>query len=136
MTALADVHEALATAVRTELPCDAYESDRLNVPCAQVVAPAYDPRLIFSGAKQVYMFKVRVYGSRSVLEATFEEMCKYREPHGAKSLVQAIENESLWTPGLIDYAQVVNVGEFDVAEIPAASNAFYLWFDIDVEVVF
>jgi hypothetical protein len=132
---LAQVHEGLAAAVRTVLPCDAFESDKLNVPCAQVVAPAYDPRLVFSGAKQVYPFKVRVYGSRTVPEATYEAMCEYRAAHGTKSLVLAIADGDNWTVS-VDYAQVVLVGEFLTAEIPAGSGAWYLAFELDVEVVF
>lgn len=136
MTTLDQVHEAIAGAVSTVLTCDPYESDSLNVPCAQVVAPAYDPRLVFSGAKQVYPFKVRVYGSRTIPEATFEEMCKYRGPTGALSIVAAIQNEDLWPDDLVDYAQVQLVGEFAELEIPQGSNAWYIAFEIDVEVLF
>lgn len=131
---LADLHQGLADAVSVVLRCDPFESDKLNVPCAQVVAPAYDPRLVFTGTKQVYPFKVRVYGSRTIPEATFEAMCAYRDAAGVKSLVAAIQNGDNWTDGVADYAQVQLVGEFQSVEIPAGSGSWYLAFELDVEV--
>jgi hypothetical protein len=136
MTTLAEVHAGLADAVSTVLNCDPYESDKINVPGAQVVAPPYDPRMVFSGGKTVYPFKVRVYGSRTIPEATFEAMCAYREASGTKSLVAAIQDGDNWPDDLVDYAQVQQVGEFQSIEIPAGQGAWYLAFEIDVEVCF
>lgn len=136
MTTLAEVHEALAAAVSTVMPCDAYESDQINAVGAQVVAPAYDPRFVLQGAKTVYPFKVRVYAPRTTPEATFEDMCAYRDVSGVKSLVAAINDGANWTDGLVDYAQVTQVGEFQVVEIPAGGPAQFLAFELDVEVVF
>jgi hypothetical protein len=136
MTTLAQVHEALAGAVATVLPCDPYETDKLNNLSAQVVAPAYDPRLVLQGSKAAYPFKVRVYASRTTPEATFKNMCQYREATGPKSLIAAIQDGDNWPDGLVDYAQVQQVGEFQVVEIPAGSGAVYLAFELDVEVLY
>jgi hypothetical protein len=136
MTSLADLHEALAAAVTTVLPCQPYETDKVNNLSAQVVAPAFDPRLVLQGSKAVYPFKVRVYASRTAPEATFKNMCQYRDVTGAKSLVLAINTGANWPDDLVDYAQVQQVGEFQVVEIPAGSGAVYLAFELDVEVLY
>lgn len=136
MTTLADVHESLAAAVEVAgLTCEPYEKTSINPPCAHVVAPAYDPRLVLSGAKQAYPFKVRVYGSFTTPEATIKAMSPYRDAHGSQSLVLAIQDGDNWS-ATVDYAQVQQVGEWQVAEAPPGSGSFYLYFELDVEVLF
>lgn len=154
---IAEVRDDMASAIKTgtglrTLP---YLSSNIPHPCAFVRAGGYDPRMVLSKAKSEYRFIVTVFVGPTAETAAQKRCDRLREVTAALtddagvgltddeeaallladqgySIVQAVEDDSLWTQA-IDYAAVTFVGE--IGEIVVAEETL-LTFDVDVEVVF
>lgn len=134
MTTIRQVREAMAAAITAgaELPGSAVDGAVPNSGTFQVVRGAYDPRFVFSGTKQMYPFKVRVFAGVAANDANVRLLDEYAEAEGDRSIVAAVQNGTLWPDGLVDYAQVVQVSEVALASYPEAQ---FLMVEFDVEVV-
>lgn len=133
MTTIADVRGALKTCVETisGLRGAAYIQDAINPPIVHIVPLAFDPRLVFSQAKNAYPFQLRVYVARAPADQNQALLDGYREVSGATSITAAVQNGANWAV-TVDYASVTQIGPVGVADI---SGVPYLYLEIDVEVV-
>ena len=134
MTTIAQARLGLATAIQvgTGLRTEPLTLDSVNAPCAQVFRAEMDPRMVFSGSKAQFNFRVRVFMGRASEIAAQEAIDDLCELSGATSLAAAVADGDNWTDGLVDYAQVVRIGETGVANIGGIE---YLMAEFDVEVV-
>lgn len=134
MTAtIAEVRTALADCLRTigGLEVNAYQTDQIVAPAAQVSRGAMDPRMVFSGATNAYKFTVVVFVSRTVEVDGQQAIDRYCEVAGAWSVKSAVESEANWPDALIDYAQVTEIGALEVTEV-AGSEYLVTQFEIEV----
>jgi hypothetical protein len=135
VTTIADVRIALADAVATisGVTADPYQRDTVTAPAAQVLRREMDPRLVLGASKQAYAFTVRLFvrrGAEDTAQAQLDEFCAMS---GVSSVRAAIEDEDSWpSPAIVDYAQVVLVGETEVQDVAGVQ---YLTVDFEVEVV-
>lgn len=134
MATIADVRAALAAAAsQAGVKVQPYESDSIVTPCGFVSRRAMDPRMVFSGATNVYRFAIVVYVSRTSEHAAQVAVDRLAETSGAYSLKAAIENETHWPDGLVHYAAVVEIGETATYDVAGVS---YLGLVVEIEVVF
>ena len=129
---IGDVRESLAGAIRdtTGLNCSPYLLDQIDAPCAMIGRAPFDPRLVLSGAKTVYPFRVHLFVSRqSDIDAqrTIDEFCSMT---GYRSIKAAVENGEAWSAP-VDYAVVTSVG--DTKETESAGVVYFVT-EFDVEV--
>jgi hypothetical protein len=132
MATIAQVREALAAAVEvTGLECKAHPKDLINPPVAHIMRPAFDPRVVFSGARQRLLFKIRVYVKRAAEAGGDELLDEYCDVTGQRSVYAAVQNGDNWPDDLIHYAEVQLIGETGIYE---TGGVQYLGAEIDVEV--
>ena len=127
-----DVRTALAGAITngTGLNCSPYILDQVDAPCGMIGRAAFDPRLVLSGAKTAYVFRVRLFVSRQSEIDAQRTIDAYCSPTGVQSLKGAIEDGNNWAVA-VDYASVTNVGETNETE---SAGVVYFVTEIDVEV--
>jgi len=127
------VRESMADAITagTGLASSAWLEDQINPPCVQIGRRAMDPRMVFGGTKNGYVFLVKLFVSRISLVDGQRAIDKHCATSGADSIKAAVENGALWGVS-VDYAAVTNIGE--TVEVEVAGVA-YLSVDFDVEVV-
>lgn len=123
---------AEAITAGAQLPGSPVDGTTPNSGTFQVVRGAYDPRFVFSGTKQMYPFKVRVFAGVAANDANVRLLDEYAEAEGSRSIVAAVQNSDLWPDDLVDYAQVVQVSEVTLASF---ADAQFLMVEFDVEVV-
>lgn len=130
---IADVRDGLATALETidGWRAGAYVGDMINPPCFKVARPAFDPRMVFGGAKATHTFRVHAYTSRGATEANEKALDALCELSGSGCVIAAVQTGTNW-PITVDYAQVTQVGEVGLAEIAGVE---YLTVPFDIEVV-
>lgn len=133
MTTIADVRQSLADVVAplTQM-CTPYLGDVVHVPSAQVMRKAMQPGMVFSDAKQVYLFSVVVYANRTIEANGQQWLDSLCEMSGAGSMKAAIETSDAWA-ATIDYAKVTSVGETQLVQFDGGAQ--YLSVEFEVEVV-
>lgn len=129
-----DVCEALAGAVSTTgLRCRAHPSDQINTPEGHVMHRPFDPRLTLGGSpKRAMPLRVRVFVTRE-LRAGHLVLWDLMEQTGPTSIIDAINDGDNWPDDLVDYAEVVNVGE---PVETTNGDTLFVSVDFDVDVVF
>lgn len=134
MTTIAEVRDAIANCIDTipGLRSAAYIQDQITPPIAHVMPLDFDPRLVFSEAKSVYKFQIRVYVGRTPAEQNQAALDTYREVHGSHSITAAVQDDTNWGGVEVDYAKVTRIGSVGVAEVGGVP---YLVLQIDVEVL-
>jgi hypothetical protein len=133
VTTIAEVRAALATAASLDA-CPIYEhpSDVFDAPGGYVTRMAYDPRLVFSGSKFVVPFRVWVCVSGADPVAAGVALDPLIDLSAAVNVPAAIQDEANWPDQLIDYAEVVQIGE--LTEVRQEVGDKYFGIPIDVEV--
>lgn len=133
MTTIADVRQSLADVVATVVPmATAYLGDVQHVPSAQIMRKQMTPGLVFSDAKQTYLFGVVVYANRTIEANGQQWLDGLCEMTGASSMKAAIESSDAWAAS-IDYARVTSVGETQLVQFDGGAQ--YLSVEFEVEVV-
>lgn len=130
MTTIADVRTELARIAGTISGWrgEAYVGEQVNPPVVKVARPGYDPRLVHSGTKARYLFRLNAYWQRGAGdsgEAALDAL--------APLLVAAVQDDTTnWTTVDVDYAQVTQVGEVAVVQWLDSAEYFVLPFDVEV----
>lgn len=138
MTAIADVRDGIARAIRTgtNLRAQAYLLDKIPAPCAQVMHGEYDPRLVFDDRKSEHHFTIRLYFPRIAEEANTKRLDKLREASGAGSIREAVSEETNWPAPLRDAVEAVSVTSIGEVSSLSVADEVFLSCDIELEVVF
>ncbi len=135
MLSVTEVRDALAAAIsdgcglRAEALWPAGDK-AIASPLAVVTRRAFDPRLVFSDRKAVYLFTVTVYADRASERSAQKLLDGYCELAGTGSVRAAIEDGDNWSV-TVDYAEVTQIGEVGAVSI---NEADYLAVPFDVEV--
>lgn len=133
MTTTAEVREALAIAGsycgREVKP---YLGSTITSGSGYVLRREFDPRMVFSEAKSMRPFMVRFYLNAASPESAQQDIDALCDITGTESFVAAIQNGTNWPDDLVDYAQVVNVGEINDSTVDGTN---YFTVDFDIEVV-
>ena len=133
MTSTADVRQALADAGsvcgRTVNP---YFTGTVVAGSGYVLRREFDPRMVFGQTKVPYPFLVRFFFNGSAETSAQQEIDTLCDIAGYGSFLAAVQDEANWPDDLVDYAQVVNVGDIGETSIGGAD---YLTVDFDIEVV-
>lgn len=134
MTTIGEVRSALADCLRSigGLEVNAYQTNQIVAPAAQVSRGAMDPRMVFSGGTNAYAFTITVFVSLTAGIDAQQAMDRYCETSGAWSVKAAVELETNWPDGLVDYAQVTEIGALEVTPVVELE---YLTTQFEIEVV-
>lgn len=116
MTTIAEVRANLVTIADsiTGWTGSAYVGDTVNANTIKVQRPAFNPQMVFGGAKCEHTFRMVAYAPRTAgeySEALLDELC---ELTGTGSLIAAVQDGANWSV-TVDFAQVVEVGEVQLA---------------------
>lgn len=134
-TTIADVRVGLAAAVKAGcgLACEPYVLNAVRAPVAMVDRREMDPRLVFGASKNAYPLRVIVFvGGQSEISSQ-QLLDGYCETSGASSLKRAVESGDYWPSNLVDYCEVVRIGDTVIREVAGVP---YLTVEFDVEVCF
>ena len=117
MTALADVRDNLATICTTidGWTGSGYVGDTVNAGYIKVTSPAFDPRMVLSGGKCEHTFRLIAYAQRTGSEYSEAALDVLRDVSGDGSLLAAVQTSTNWTI-TVDYAQVIEIGEVQLAQ--------------------
>lgn len=133
MTTTAEVRDALAVAGSAcGREVHAYAVDTVVSGSGYVMRQAFDPRYVFGQTKVVYPFMVRFYFNRASEISAQQDIDTLCDIAGDGSFLAAVQNGTNWPSDLVDYCQVVNVGEINETTLAGAD---YLTVDFDLEVV-
>ncbi len=135
MSTIIEIRDELADVIDgiTGWRATAFWAGGVNPPVVKVSRPAFDPRFVFSAAKQVATFQAVAYvarGNDESGERTLEALC---ELTGAGSLTATVQTSSNWSVS-IDYAQVIQIGQV-VATADGNDGVAYLTVTFDIEIV-
>lgn len=133
MTTIADVREAIATAVDSVpgLVCFPYESDIITqLPAAYIGRGSMNPDLVLTGTKQVYNFTVLLYTQRVLERQAQVQLDAFCDMAGSLSIRTAIEDDTLYTAGLVHYVNVKTVSE-TMESLIAGVPYFVVKFEIE-----
>jgi len=132
VTTTAEVREALAAAASTcGREVKPYAQDTVLAGSGYVGRQAFDPRMVFGQTKAVYPFTVRFYLPRGAEISAQQEIDTLCDIAGDGSFLAAVQNGDNWPASLVDYCQVVNVGEINETTLGGSD---YLTVDFDLEV--
>jgi hypothetical protein len=134
MTTLAEVRQNLAEICDTleGWSGSPYVGDTVTAGIIKVFRQPYDPRYVFGSAKTPIGFRCVAYAKRIDGAASEEALDALCEQTGDGSLLAAVALSTNWSV-TIDYAQVTEVGEVQVAQWGDGTE--YLICPFDVEVV-
>ena len=133
MTTIAEVRSGLAAACVTVsgVAASAYPTDQIVTHTVYVHRLPFDPRLIFTGSKAEHDFRLTVFANRAAETSSATWLEALAELSGSGSLIAAVQTSANWGSVSVDYAQVVNVGEVQVAEVAGVAY-FVVSFDVKV----
>ena len=133
MTTTAEVRAALADAASyCGRPVKPYQQDSPTAGSGYVGRRPFDPRFVFQSGKAVYPFTIVFFFNRAAVESSQAEIDVLSDIAGAGSLLAAVQNEANWPDDLVDYCQVVQVGEVQVSSVGGSD---FLSVEFDIEVV-
>ncbi len=133
MTTIAAVRAALAEAASVDgCPVAEHPSDAFDAPGGYVNRMAYDPRLVFTGSKYLVPFRVWVCVTGVDPVAAGVALDPLVDLSAEVNVPAAIQDEDNWPDDLVDYVQVVLIGE--LTEVRQEVGDKYFGIPIDVEV--
>lgn len=129
-----DVRQALADAVMvgTGYECHAYVRSGFAAPCAYISREEMDPRTVFSQSRNVYNYRVWFlfpWNEEEEAQKQADELC---DVNGDRSAVLAIQDDTEWPSGLVDYAVVTNVGGLQAWRPDTDGPLLGVSFDVEV----
>ena len=133
MTTLAEVHDALADAIRdgTGLRCLPYLADTIPAPCGHLERDEFDPRMVFGRASSTVPFTLRIYLPRTAEVASQKVIEGYAEATGG--IQSALEDDTNWPDDLVQSAYVTFIGR---ATIETVADETFMTCDFNIEVIF
>ena len=133
MTTLAEVHDALADAIRdgTGLRCLPYLADTIPAPCGHLERDEFDPCMVFGRASSTVPFTLRIYLPRTAEVASQKVIEGYAEAEGG--IQSALEDANNWPDNLVQSAYVTFIGR---ATIETVADETFMTCDFNIEVIF
>lgn len=132
MTTIVEIRDELADVIDgiSGWRARGFQGETVNPPVVKISRPPFDPRTVFSSAKQEATFRAVAYVAAGTGESGERQLEALAELTGAGSLTATVQNGSNWSIS-IDYAQVVLIGQV-IPEIDSGVGSSVLAFDIKV----
>lgn len=132
MTTIAEMRDELADVLDgiTGWRANGFLGDTTDPPVFKVRRLPFDPRLVFSGAKQRATYRATAILNRSTGESGERTLEALADPTSATGVVTVVQTSGNWSVTL-DYAQVVQIGEV-VADSNEGGDFLTVAFDIEI----
>lgn len=132
MTTIVQIRDELANVIDgiSGWRANAFWGETVNPPVVKISRPPFDPRMVFSAAKQEAVFRATAYVAAGTGESGERQLEALAELTGAGSLTAIVQTGSNWSIS-IDFAQVVMIGQV-IPEIDSGVGSSVLAFDIKV----
>lgn len=132
MTTIVEIRDELADVIDgiTGWRATGFAGEAINPPVVKISRPPFDPRTVFSAAKQRAVFRATAYVAAGTGESGERQLEALAELTGSGSLTATVQTGSNWSVS-IDYAQVIMIGQI-IPEIDSGVGSSVLAFDIEV----